>query len=163
MLDIVVNAAVIATPIAIALGFYFAYGQWQATRKARMAQVVISLMSVWDSPEMAESRRKVNESGSNLRKDYESADKANQIEAYGSFIRVVNFFDGLGVLVAEGFLEIAIAYDLLGKAEKTYYRLYEPIFTTREYEGYVPYFAKLHELFIKEEARRSKVKQPRAS
>lgn len=163
MLDIIVSAAIIATPIIIAIGFYFAYGQWQATRKARMAQVVISLMSVWDSPEMAESRRKVNESGSNLKKDYESADKANQIEAYGSFIRVVNFFDGLGVLVTEGFLETAIAYDLFGKAEKTYYRLYEPMITMREYEGYVPYFVKLHDLFVKEEARRSEVKQRRTS
>lgn len=163
MLDTAVNAAIIATPIIIAVGFYFAYGQWQATRKARMAQVVISLMNIWLSPEMAESRRKVNESGSNLKKDYESADKANQIEAYSSLTQVINLFDGLGLLVAEGFLETSVAYDLFGKAEKTYHRIYEPMVTAREYEGYVPYFTKLHELFVKEEACRSKVKKPHAS
>jgi len=163
MLDIARNAALIATPIIIAIGFYFAYRQWQAIRNTRVAQVVVSLMSIWDSPEMTEARRRINESGTNLKKDFEAADKANQIEAYGVFIRVANFFDGLGVLVAEGFLEVAIAYDMYGKAEKTYCRLYEPMITAREYEGYVPYFIKLHELFVKEEARRSKVKQRRAS
>lgn len=164
MLDIIVSAAIITTPIIIVIGFYFAYGQWQAMRNARIAQVVISLMSVWDSPEMAESRRKVNESGDNLKRDYESADKANQIEAYSSLIRVANFFDELGVLVAEGFLQTCVAYGVFGKAEKTYYRLYEPMITTKQYEGYVQYFVKLHELFIKEEARHStaKVKQRRA-
>lgn len=162
-MDTVVYAALIATPIVIGVGFYFAHRQWQAIRKARTAQVIVSLMSVWDSPETVESRRKVNESGSNLKKDYESADKANQIEAYGSLIRVANFFDEVGALVAEGLLERAIAYDVWGKAEKTYYRLYEPMITAREYEGYVQYFIKLHALFVKEEARRSKVKQQRAS
>ena len=163
MLSIVVDIALIATPIIIALGFYFAYRQWQAMRNTRMAELVLSLGNVWDSPRMAGSRRKVNESGSNWKRDYESADKTNEIEAYGSLIRVLNFFDTVGVLVSEGFLDSAIAYDLLGKAEKTYYRLYEPILRAREYEGYVPYFIKLHELFIKEEAHRSRIKQRRAS
>ncbi len=163
MLDIIVNIAIIATPVIIAVGFYFTYGQWQAMRNARMAQVIISLMSVWDSPEMAESRRKVNESSSSLQKDYEAADKANQIEAYSSFIQAANFFDELGVLVAEGFLECSIAYEVFSKAEKTYYRLYEPMITSKQYEGYVQYFVKLHDLFVKEEARRSPVKMRRAS
>lgn len=162
-MDIVVSLAIIITPIIIAVSFYFAYGQWQATRKARMAQVVIWLMNVWDSPETAEARRKVNESGTNLRKDYEAADKAHQIEAYSSFIRVANFFDELGVLCTEGYLATCIAYDIFGKAEKTYYRLYEPMICSREYEGYAQYFIKLHDLFIKEEARHSKVKSRRAS
>jgi hypothetical protein len=162
-LDIGVCVAAIATPIVIALGFLFTYRQWQSIRNSRMAEVVISIMRIWDSPEMAESRCKVNASGLNLKKDYETADKANTIDAYASLIRVINFFDGLGVLVAEGLLDSDIAYDLLGKAEKTYYRLYEPMITAREFEDYTPYFLRLHKSFINEEARRSKVKKQRAS
>lgn len=163
MLNTATSAALIATPIIIGIGFYFAYRQWDTIRKTRTAEVVVSLMDTWDSPQMAESRRKVNESGSNLRRDYEAADKANQIESYAEFIRVANFFDELGVLVAEGLLDRAIAYDVWGKAEKTYYRLYEPMITTKQYEGYAQYFIKLHELLIKEEAQRSTIKQRRAS
>ncbi len=163
MLDIIANYAVIATPIVIGVGFYFAYRQWQAARNARIAQVIVSLMSQWDSPKMAESRRKVNESGPNLESDYKKADKANAIEAYSSFTEVSNFFDGLGALVAEGYLDVAIAFDVWGKAEKTYYGLYEPMLKNKNYEEYVLCFQKLHDLFVKEEARRSKVKRRRAS
>ena len=163
MVDIIVNYAIIATPIAIGLGFYFAYRQWKAVRNTRIAQTVISLMGQWDSPEMAESRHKVNESGSNLQSDYEKADNANLIEIYSSLTRVANFFDELGALVSEGYLDVTIAYDGWGKAEKTYYMLYEPMITQKKFEGYVVCFLKLHELFVKEEARRSKVKRPRAS
>lgn len=163
MLSTIADIALIATPIVVAVGFGFAYRQWQAERNTRMAQLITSLMSMWISPEMAESRCKLNKSGSNLKRDYEAADKANQPEAYGMFTRVVNFFDGVGVLLSEGFLDTHIAYDLFGKAEKTYYRLYEPMITTQQYEEYVPYFIKLHQLFIKEEARCSQVKKRRAS
>ena len=165
MLNTIATWAIIATPIIIGAGFYFAYRQCQSMRNARIAQLVIDLMSVWDSPEMSESRRKVNESSKNLQKDYEAADQANQIEAYSSLIRVANFFDELGVLVAEGLLDIGIAYDVFGKAEKTYYGIYEPMITTKKYEGYVQYFIKLNDLFVKEEARRSvtKIKKRRAS
>ena len=137
MASCVADGAIIATPIVIAVGFYFAHRQWQSMRNARIAQLVISLMSVWDSPEMAESRRQVTESGKNLQKDYEAADQANKIEAYSSFIRVANFFDELGVIITEGLLDVRIAYDVWGKAEKTYYTLYDPMITLKKYEGYV--------------------------
>lgn len=163
MSSIIVDIALVATPIVIAVGFYFAYAQWVSIRKARMAELVTLITSRWDSPEIVESRHKVNECGFNLKKVWEDADKTNEIESYSSLIRVANFFDALGVQVGEGFLDISIAYDLFGKAEKTYYRLYDPLINAREYEDYVPYFRRLHELFIKEEARRSHVKQRRAS
>jgi len=157
------NWALIATPIIIAIGLYFAYRECVSVRNARIAQTIVSLMSVWDSDGMAESRRKVNESGKNLQVDYEVSDEKNELDSYTSYIRVANFFDGLGALVAEGYLDVRIAYDHLGKAEKTYYMFYEPMITSSKYEGYVRYFIKLHELFTKEEARRSKTKQRRAS
>lgn len=163
MLSIIADIALIVTPIVIAVGFYFAYKQWASTRNARMAELVVLITCYWNSQEMAESRRAVNECGSNLKKAWEDADKTNEISSYGSLIRVANFFDALGVQVGEGFLDIVIAYDLFGKAEKTYYRLYDPLINAREYEDYVPCFRKLHELFIKEEAHRSHVKQQRVS
>lgn len=163
MPSIIADIALIATPIVIAVGFYFAYGQWAATRKARMAEVVIRITDRWDSLLMAESRREVNLSGPNLKADYENADKSNDKKVFGSLTRTANFFDTLGVLVTEGFLECKIAYDLFGKAEKTYYRLYDPLINNPQYKDYTPYFCSLHDLFIKEEARRSQVKKRRAS
>lgn len=157
------NWALIATPFIIAGGLYLAYRECTSIRNARITQTIISLMKVWDSDGMAESRRKVNESGKNLQADYEDSDKRNDIGTYTSYIRVANFFDGLGALVAEGYLDVRIAYDHWGKAEKTYYMLYEPMLTSKKYEGYVQYFVRLHELFTKEEAHRSKIKQRHAS
>jgi hypothetical protein len=162
-MDTAISIAAITTPIIIALGFYFAYRQLQATRNTRIAQLVVMLMEFWNSPEVSEARRKINECGKKLKQTYEAADKADQIEAYGSLIRVANFFDGLGVLVVEGYVNLDVAYDMYGKAEKTYCSLYEPLITAREYEGYLPYFIKLHDLFVKEEARRSQAKKRRAS
>lgn len=159
----IADIALIATAIFIAVGFYFAYNQWGSIRKARMAEIVISLTTSWDSPLMAESRRAVSLSDKNLKKDYEKADKNNEEEAFGSLTRVGDFFDALGVLVAEGLLECKIAYDLFGEAEKYYYSVYEPVITSTDYKDYVPYLSRLHELFIQEEGCRSKVKKKRAS
>ena len=163
MLNTAASWALIATPVIIGIGLYFAYRECQSMRNARTAQVIVSLMNIWDSTEMAESRQKVTESGKNLQKDYEAADKINGIEVFTSFTRVANFFDGLGALVTEGLLDCYVAYDIWGKAEKYYYGIYEPMITSEQYQGYVQYFSKLHALFIQEEARRSKVKKRRAS
>ena len=157
------DIALILTPIIIGLGFYLGYGQWVSTRKARMAQLITLLAERWDSPEMVESRRRVNECGRRLKEVWEDADKAVEEPAFGSLIRVANFFDVLGVQVVEGFLDVRIAYDLFGKAEKTYYRLYDPLINSPECEEYVKCFRELHDLFVKEEARRSKTKKRRAS
>ena len=162
MLSIIADIALIATPIVIALGFYFAYGQWASIRKARMAEIVISLTTSWDSAIMAESRQAISSKGKNLKKNYEEADNTNADEAFGSLTRVGDFFDALGVLVSEGFLECKIAYDLFGEAEKYYHGLYEPLIKSTDYKDYVPYFSRLHELFEKEKACRSKVKKKRA-
>ncbi len=163
LLSILADWGVILTPIIIGVGFYFARRQWQGQRNTRMAQLVISITNSWTSPEMSESRRKINELGVKIKQEYEAADKENRIEAYTSITQVLNFFDTLGVLVSEGFLTVKIAYDVFGKAEKIYCRLYEPLITAREFEGYVPCVLKLHDLFVKEEGRRSPIKEGRPS
>lgn len=157
--------ALIATPVIILGGFIFAWWQLKSMRNARVAELMVALGNMWDSDGMAESRRKITESGKNIQRDYEAADKANQIEVFTSYTRVANFFDELGALVAEGLLDVRIAYDVWGKAEKTYYAIYEPMITTPKYEEYVQYFAQLHDLFTIEKARRSNkvAKKRRAS
>ncbi len=163
VLDTVVKIAFIATPITVIVGFYFAYRQWNAVRNTRMADLILRLGQLWDSEAMAESRHKLNTLGKDIKKTFEEADKSNDIAAYTTLGRTLNYFDTVGVLVCEGFLSCSIAYDILGKAERTYYGLYESLIKTKPFDDYVPYFAKLHDLFIKEEARRSKTKQRRAS
>lgn len=157
-----VNWALIATPIIIFGGFIFAWRQLRSMRNARVAELIVALGKEWDSDGMAESRRKVNEVKEDIQKAYEDADKENKIEVFTSLTRVANFFDELGALVAEDCLDTSCAYDVWGKAEKTYYAIYEPMISTKKYEGYVQYFIKLHDFFIKEEARRSPVKKRRA-
>lgn len=157
MLSSIVDIALVATPIVIAVGFYFAYGQWVSTRKARMAELVMLITSRWDSPEMAESRREVNLSGPNLKTDYENADRDNDRKAFGSLTRTANFFDTLGVLVAERYLKCKIAYDLFGRAERAYYELYDPLINSPGCKDYTPYFRDLDDRFAKEKARRSQV------
>jgi hypothetical protein len=163
MLSITADIALIATPIVIAIGFYFAYKQWVSIRKARMADIVISLTNTWDSTLMAESRHAVSLSGESLKKDYQKAIENSEKEAFGSLTRVGDFFDALGVLVAEGFLECKIAYDLFGEAEKYYHNIYESVITDTDYKDYVPYFSRLDELFTQEKSCRSTVKKKSAS
>jgi len=163
MLSNAANIALIVTPIVIAIGFYFAYKQWASIRKARMADIVISLTNTWDSERMAESRRAVNLSGESLKKDYQKAIENKEEAAFGSLTRLGDFFDALGVLVAEGLLECKIAYDLFGEVEKYYYNFYKSVIADTDYKDYVPYFSRLHQLFTKEEGCRSKTKKKSAS
>lgn len=161
-MDIAVQIAMILTPIVIGIGFYFAWVQWSSMRKARMAQLVMSIFQQWSSAQMINARQAVNLSGSSLKNAFESAEKTNDIKFFSEYSLVVNFFDTLGVLVCEGYLECRVAFDMFGKTEKHYYNLYEDTIKATEFKGYVPYFLKLHELFIQEEACRSSVKKRHA-
>jgi hypothetical protein len=155
-----VDIAAIATPIVIGVGFYFAWAQWRSLRKSRMAEVVLMMSNRWDSPEMAASRQGVTSSGEDLRTEYESALKARQLEAFTTLTAVGDFFDTLGVLCCEGYLKCKIAYDLFGAVEEYYWNLYKPILESTEHKDYLPYFTRLHELFVKEEAARCRIKKP---
>ncbi|MCJ7514665.1 MAG: hypothetical protein MUO89_01680 [Dehalococcoidia bacterium] len=153
----------ILTPIVIGIGFFFAWQQWSSMRRGRMAQLVMSLLEQWSSPQMVQSRHSISLAGSNFKTAFEEAGNKNDIIFFGDYVSVMNFFDTLGVLVTEGYLDCAIAFDMLHKAEKYYYSLYESIITaTPELKGNIPYFIKLHELFIQEEAHRSTAKKRRA-
>lgn len=156
----VANIAAIATPIVILLGFIFAYKQWASYRNARMAQIILSITERWDSPTMEQSRSKVNTSGSNLKSDIEQADRTNSMDLY-PLIMVANFFDALGLMVDEGFLDHKMCYKLFGRAEEHYYGMYREILEDQKYLDYFKYFIKLHQIFRKEAASRLKTKPRR--
>jgi len=169
-MSIVVNIAIIITPIVIGLGFVFAYKQlrassrqwevasrqWQATRAARMAQVILEIAARWDSKDLKESRQKVNENAERLKEAIEQADANNSKDLY-DLVEVGNFFDTLGVLVMEGFLSCRIAYDLLGGPEKNYYKVYKAVLEDPKYKNNYKYFIELDKAFENEEAERSKM------
>lgn len=155
-MSVVVNVAIIITPILIAVGFVFAYRQWEATRATRTAEVVIQLSTHWDSRELKKSRQKVKENAERLKQAIEEA-HANNSEDLFDLVQVGNFFDTLGVLVTEGFLTRRIAYDLLSGPEESYYKMYKSILEDPKYKNNYKYFIQLHEAFKNEEAERSKI------
>ena len=156
-LELAKSIAVIATPIAIGVGFWFARRQLQSGRNARMAQIVISLGSIWESREIREGRCKVTECGGNLKDKLNDAYRKNSPELC-ILVGVGNFFDHMGVMVMEGQLDCRIAYDLYWRAEEHYYNLYRPILKDPEYKDYLVNFQRLHDVFENERTRRSKQK-----
>ena len=155
-MSVAVNIAIIITPILIGIGFAFAYKQWEATRAARMAQLILEIAARWDSKELKESRQKVSENAERLKQAIEEANANNSEDLY-DLVEVGNFFDTVGVLIMEGFLSCRIAYDLLGEPEGNYYKVYKPILEDPKYKNNYKYFVQLHEAFRNEEAGRSKV------
>jgi len=154
-----VQIATIATPIVLATGFYFAWRQFDAIRKARMAEIVLMLYERWDSPLLEEARRKLNELGTETRvkEELKKADRDNSPELY-PLIRVGNFFDTLGKLVSEGYLDKDTAYELTGTAFETYKQLYSAILRDPDLKDYLKCFKALDEIFTKIKADRSKTK-----
>ena len=117
LLDMASNLAIIITPVVIGLGFFFAQRQLVSNRNTRMTEIVLSITARWDGAEMQASRQKVNKLGSNLWQELKAAETENREDFY-VLLRVADFFDGIGLLVMEGFLARDMAYDLLGAAEE---------------------------------------------
>ncbi len=157
----VADVGLILTPIIIGVGFFFAYRQWVASRNARMAAIILSITERWDSPDMIISRARVSKSGNNLRAEMERAD-ADSSQDFQELAKVANFFDTLGLLVMEGFIDCPMGYTLFGRAEEHYYELYRPIIETPHYTESIKYFKQLHEAFKAEAAKRSDAR-PRRS
>ena len=150
--------ATIITPILLIAAVIFAFTQWKTAQNARMAQIILSITEKWDSQHMEESRILVSKSGNELKRKIEEADSSNSPDI-SVLVRVANFFDSLGAMVAEGFLSCKMGYRLFGRAEEHYYQLYRPILEDNRYSEYFKYFAELHKLFQKEEAAQSKTKR----
>ena len=155
-MGIVVSIAIIITPILIVGGFYFAYRECQAIRALRIAQVILDLSAQWDGEELKESRQKVKQNAERLKQAIEEAQASSSKELF-DLVQVGNFFDTLGVLVIEGFLNCRIAYDIFGAPEESYYNIYKSILDDPNCKNNYKYFIQLNEAFKNEEAERSKI------
>ncbi len=151
--DVVKDIALIITPIVIGVGFFFAHRQLVSNRNTRMAEIVLSITSRWDSTEMHESRCKLNQLGGKLGEAINKADSENTEDFY-PLLRVADFFDALGLLVMEGFLSREMAFDLFGAAEEHYYNLYRPTISDHRFRSSFISFERLNETFKKEAAKR---------
>jgi len=148
LLQAIVMWATILTPIILAAALFYAYRQWHSTQNARMADIILDITARWDSPEMETSRNKVCTS-LNLKQDIENASQANSMELF-DLIRVANFFDSLGSLTAEGYLDCKLCYNLFGAAEESYYKRYRPIIEDSQHSKKFKYFAELHIVLAKQ-------------
>ena len=157
--DIITNIALILTPVVIGVGFYFSHRQLVSARNARMASIILGVTARWDSKEIAESRIRVNQLGSQLAKTIEEENDKFR-EDLCVLVRVANFYDALGLLVMEGFLSRSMAYDFFGVSEEHYYSLYHGIIENPKFSSYLQCFQRLHETFKKDAASRSK-EEPR--
>ena len=149
----VATIATIATPVAIGVGFFFAYRQLQSARNARMAQIVLSITQQWDSKDMVESRNKVHALGDGLASKIKEEINKKDSEELLTLVKVANFFDNLGLLVMEGCIPCPVAYRLFGRAEEHFYTYYRPILEEEGYKAYFQYYTQLNEAFLREKAR----------
>lgn len=159
-MGIVSDIAIIATPVIILVGFMFTYKHLQASRNTRLAEVILSLTIQWDGTLVEEGRSKVDECGNESKvkaRIEEEAKNPNRTELH-KLVRVANFFDSLGALVAEGLVDCRVAYKLFGRPEDHYYNLYRSILEDTAYKDYFKCFIELHEAFTKEEAKLSRGK-----
>ena len=159
MMDFLVHLATIITPIVLGFGFYFGWKQIVALKKARMAQIILMLNERWDSEYLEKSRQKLNETGSasNIKDAIIKAEKENSNDLY-LLIRVGNFYDTVGGLVHEGYLDKNIAYELMGKGCEFYKNKYSQILTDPDRKVFFKCFIDLDEIFTKIKASRSKTK-----
>jgi len=154
--------SLILTPLILVAGFYLAWRQFDAIRRARMAELIIRLYEGWDAPLMEGSRQKLSEinDAEAIKNAIIGAEKSENLYP---LIRVANFFDTVGSLVCHGFLDKKIAYDLMGTAFETYDDLYASILHDPQRKAFLRCFRDLGEIFTKEKASRSNVQARRTS
>jgi len=150
--------AIIATPIAIGAGFWFARRQLISQRNARTAEIILHITEHWDSEDMKKCRMKVHGLGDELKTTIEAEAKKRDSEEILNLVKVANFFDSLGLMVMEGLIPCPMAYQLFGRAEEEYYKYYRSMLEDAKYKDYFKYFIQLQEAFVKERARCSPAK-----
>jgi len=159
---LLVQIANILMPVVIAFGFWFAWRQVDAIRRARMAEIILMLYERWDSNFLEESRKALYELGSGqaVKKEIIKAHE-EKLPALYPLVRVGNFFDTVGALVTQGFLDKEVAFKLMGTAFETYKGLYKDILIEPRFRGFLKCFTELDEIFDKIKASQSKVKARR--
>ena len=143
------NLAGIATPIVIAIGFYFAYRHWEALLADRVAQIILSISEQWNSEGMRKARQLTYSYEKNLPAKIKELADANSPKWY-ELMSVPNFFDTLGLIVMEGLIPRPMAYRIFGETTLNYSLLYEPTIKEPGQEIYWPYLIRLVAVFNEE-------------
>jgi hypothetical protein len=152
--------ASIATPFILVAATIVAVFELRAIRKERMGEIVLRLIDKWDTEELTEAKNQARSIGTKAITKIFGSEKAEQDPAFFILARVANYFDGLGVLIDDGYLDRKTAYDLLGEAESDYFTLFEEVLGLSAFKDRLHYWPILHEHFIHEKAKRTKRHHP---
>lgn len=147
----------IAVPIVMGFGFYIAWKQLDAIKRARTAETILSLYTRWDSERMENSRKALmglNDSVA-IKNKIKQTHRSGSDELY-PLIRVANFFDTVGSVVYRGYLDKYVAYDLMGDAFDKFSQLYSGILLDPEYKNFFRCFQDLDDIFKKVKGERAK-------
>lgn len=167
---LIVQIATVVTPVILIVGLAFACNQWLSGRNARMADIVLTLLAQWESEPLRRGRRALAlHSGEDVLKRLQTADLTHlgpqaleQSEmdlgdelSFFDLVSVANFFDGLGILLQQGYLKVEVAYRLFHAAEEHYYSLYKLAVEHQQYEDFCEGFRSLHRYFAEEKNKQS--------
>ena len=94
--------------------------------ETRQAQLLMQIVNHWSQPWINDAREIMDNAEFDSVEDALRQAEENP-EAYKAFRLFMNWLEGIGVLVKEGYLDIRIIAELMSVAVKTYWEKYEPI------------------------------------
>ena len=118
--------------LAIVITAIFAIVQLWNIKKARYSDLLMRLDQIWDSKDYIRSRSMVNqhasgstlgEASKNLKESLVALREAKE-EDYFIMVRIANFFENLGFIIFNGYLNRKDALELFGSATRRYWRLF---------------------------------------
>jgi len=113
-------------PIIISAGVIIAWWELRHYKRSRQQEFILNMSCMWDSEPFVESKRLIREiasSNKDLREALLGYRKNSKIEYY-VLMRVPNYFEDLGFLVKEGYLDAHVADSLFGRAIIMHYRYF---------------------------------------
>jgi hypothetical protein len=100
----------------------------QQALETRQARLFMQLYNRWNSRELRTAITKIMQWTWKDLDDYmKKYDEATNLEAHVSHLTVVSFFEGIGVLVERGLIDVTLVYDLLWNAITIYWEKFGPI------------------------------------
>lgn len=126
--DIVVAIAATLTLLILCCAFFLARREISCIDKTREAEILTDLSKQWNEEQLTESRkvaRNYYKDSAKLKIAIQKARDENEQEYY-SLVRILDFFEALGVLVNSTCLNKQLTKDLFGTAIVYYHDLYQP-------------------------------------
>lgn len=144
-------------PIILSAGVILAWWELRHFKKSRQQEFILNMSCMWDSEPFVESKRLIREiasSNKDLREALLGYRKNSKIEYY-VLMRVPNYFEDLGFLVKEGYLDVRVADSLFGRAIIMHYRYFRNYIqserdpTNPESCEYFKNFEELYKIIVK--------------